>query len=128
MIGVRPAYPAQTLSFYGDIPVGQGWQVPASAFSGLQHDSLSSQLSLSNQPSVFTNHAQLTSMGIKTGSDEARRAAIDTGIARLAGMQRGNGSFGLWNKDSEEEFWLTAYVTDFLLRASEAGIQPCSRM
>lgn len=148
-IGVRPAYPAQTLSFDGEIPVGQSWQVPASAFSGLQPDSLSSQLSLSNQPplniahyiselyaypygcleqttsgiwpSVFTNHAQLTFMGIKTGSDEARRAAIDTGIARLAGMQRGNGSFGLWSKESEEEFWLTAYVTDFLLRASEAG-------
>lgn len=148
-IGVRPAYPAQTLSFDGEMPVGQSWQVPASVFNGLQPDSLSSQLSLSNQPplniahyiselyaypygcleqttsgiwpSVFTNHAQLTSMGIKTGSDEARRAAIDTGIARLAGMQRGNGSFGLWSKESEEEFWLTAYVTDFLLRASEAG-------
>jgi uncharacterized protein YfaS (alpha-2-macroglobulin family) len=70
---------------------------------------------------VFTNHAQLTAMGIKTSNDEARRASIDTGIARLAGMQRGNGSFGLWSKESQEEFWLTAYVTDFLLRASEAG-------
>jgi len=36
-------------------------------------------------------------------------------------MQRANGSFGLWDKQSEEEFWLTPYVTDFLLRASEAG-------
>jgi alpha-2-macroglobulin len=148
-IGVRPAYPAQTLSFDGEMQAGQSWQLPASAFSGLQPDTLSGQLSLSNQPplniasyisalyaypygcleqtasgiwpSVFTNQAQLRAMGIKTGSDEARRAAVDTGIARLAGMQRGNGSFGLWSKESEEEFWLTAYVTDFLLRASEAG-------
>ncbi|RPE02287.1 alpha-2-macroglobulin family protein [Candidatus Pantoea deserta] len=148
-IGVRPAYPAQTLSVDGEIAAGQNWQVAASAFSGLQPETLSGQLSLSNQPplniaryiselyaypygcleqtasgiwpSVFTNHAQLTAMGIKTSSDEARRAAVDTGIARLAGMQRGNGSFGLWSKESEEEFWLTAYVTDFLLRASEAG-------
>lgn len=148
-IGVRPAYPAQTLSFDNVLQTGQSWQVMASAFTGLQQDTLSGQLSLSNRPplniasfiqslyaypygcleqtasgvwpSIFTSHAQLTAMGIKTSSDEARRASIDTGIARLAGMQRGNGSFGLWSKESQEEFWLTAYVTDFLLRASEAG-------
>ena len=58
-------------------------------------------------------------MGIKTSSDEAARQL--TPALRAAGMQRGNGSFGLWSKESSEEFWLTAYVTDFLLRASEAG-------
>ncbi|MNM69461.1 hypothetical protein D3C81_810570 [compost metagenome] len=36
-------------------------------------------------------------------------------------MQRYNGSFGLWSSDDQEEFWLTAYVTDFLLRAREQG-------
>ncbi|ORM67487.1 alpha-2-macroglobulin family protein [Pantoea rwandensis] len=148
-IGVRPAYPAQTLSFDNVMQTGQSWQVVASAFNGLQKDTLSGQLSLSNRPplniasfisqlyaypygcleqtasgiwpSVFTNKAQLDALGIKTSTDEARRASIATGIARLAGMQRGNGSFGLWSKESPEEFWLTAYVTDFLLRASEAG-------
>ncbi|MDF7648904.1 alpha-2-macroglobulin [Erwiniaceae bacterium L1_54_3] len=148
-IGVRPAYPAQTLSFDNVMQTGQSWQVVASAFNGLQKDTLTGQLSLSNRPplniasfisqlyaypygcleqtasgiwpSVFTNKAQLDALGIKTSTDEARRASIATGIARLAGMQRGNGSFGLWSKESPEEFWLTAYVTDFLLRASEAG-------
>ncbi|HAU5562905.1 TPA: alpha-2-macroglobulin family protein [Serratia fonticola] len=148
-IGVRPAYPAQTLSFDNVMQTGQSWQVVASAFNGLQKDTLTGQLSLSNRPplniasfisqlyaypygcleqtasgiwpSVFTNKAQLDALGIKTSTDEARRASIATGIARLAGMQRGNGSFGLWSKESQEEFWLTAYVTDFLLRASEAG-------
>ncbi|MXP61493.1 alpha-2-macroglobulin [Pantoea sp. Taur] len=148
-IGVRPAYPAQTLSFDNVMQTGKSWQVVASAFNGLQKDTLTGQLSLSNRPplniasfisqlyaypygcleqtasgiwpSVFTNKAQLDVLGIKTSTDEARRASIATGIARLAGMQRGNGSFGLWSKESQEEFWLTAYVTDFLLRASEAG-------
>ncbi|MGK3125732.1 alpha-2-macroglobulin [Candidatus Pantoea formicae] len=148
-IGVRPAYPAQTLSFDNVMQTGQSWQVVASAFNGLQKDTLTGQLSLSNRPplniasfisqlyaypygcleqtasgiwpSVFTNKAQLDALGIKTSTDEARRASIATGIARLSGMQRGNGSFGLWSKESPEEFWLTAYVTDFLLRASEAG-------
>ncbi|ALV91389.1 MULTISPECIES: alpha-2-macroglobulin family protein [Pantoea] len=148
-IGVRPAYPAQTLNFENVMQTGLSWQVVASAFNGLQKDTLTGQLSLSNRPplniasfisqlyaypygcleqtasgiwpSVFTNKAQLDALGIKTSTDEARRASIATGIARLAGMQRGNGSFGLWSKESAEEFWLTAYVTDFLLRASEAG-------
>ncbi|OON37574.1 hypothetical protein BTJ39_19765 [Izhakiella australiensis] len=148
-IGVRPPYPAQTLGFDAVIKGSQAWQIPAAAFQGLEKETLSGKLSLSNRPplniaryisalyaypygcleqtasglwpSLFTNHAQLKAMGIKSSSDEARREAIDTGIARLAGMQRHNGSFGLWGKQSEEEFWLTPYVTDFLLSASEAG-------
>ncbi len=112
-IGVRPAYPAQTLSFDNVMNSGQRWQVMASAFNGLQAGTLSGQLSLSSQPplniaryirelqaypygcleqttsglwpSLYTNRAQLSALGIKTSSDEARRAAIDTGIARLAG-------------------------------------------
>jgi uncharacterized protein YfaS (alpha-2-macroglobulin family) len=36
-------------------------------------------------------------------------------------MQRYNGSFGLWSADGAEEYWLTAYVTDFLLRARDQG-------
>ncbi len=148
-IGVRPPYPARTLNFDAVINPDQPWQVAAAAFTGLDAQTLSGQLTLSNRPplniasyisalyaypygcleqttsglwpSLYTSHAELTAMGIKTSSDEARRAAVDTGIARLAGMQRANGSFGLWDKQSEEEFWLTPYVTDFLLRASEAG-------
>jgi len=46
---------------------------------------------------------------------------MDIGIERLLGMQRYNGSFGLWGADGEEEYWLTAYVTDFLLRARDQG-------
>lgn len=148
-IGVRPPYPAQTLSFDAVINGEQPWQVTAAAFAGLDAATLSGQLTLSNRPplniaryisalyaypygcleqtasglwpSLYTSQAQLTAMGIKTSSDEVRRAAVETGIARLAGMQRADGSFGLWGKQSEEEFWLTPYVTDFLLRASEAG-------
>lgn len=148
-IGVRPPYPAQTLNFAAVIDHDRPWQVTAAAFAGLDAETLSGQLTLSNRPplniasyisalyaypygcleqttsglwpSLYTSQAQLSAMGIKTSSDDVRRAAVDTGIARLAGMQRADGSFGLWSKQSEEEFWLTPYVTDFLLRASEAG-------
>ena len=36
-------------------------------------------------------------------------------------IMRGQGSFGLWGADGQEEYWLTAYVTDFLLRARDQG-------
>ncbi|MGV3345018.1 alpha-2-macroglobulin [Enterobacteriaceae bacterium LUAb1] len=148
-IGVRPAYPAQTLSFDAIINASTPWQVMGTAFQGLDTAGLSGKLTLSNHPplniasyiqalytypygcleqtvsgiwpSVFTSHVQLTAMGIKSSSDENRRAGVDTGIARIAGMQRHNGSFGLWNKENAEEFWLTSYVIDFLLNASDAG-------
>ncbi|NOQ65468.1 MAG: alpha-2-macroglobulin family protein, partial [Methyloprofundus sp.] len=50
-----------------------------------------------------------------------RTDRINQSIIRLAGMQRGNGSFGLWGNHSDEEHWLTAYVSDFLLDARDAG-------
>ena len=52
-----------------------------------------------------------------------RTVQINRSMMRLAGMQRGNGSFGLWDSDGEEEYWLTAYVSDFLLDAREQGFQ-----
>jgi uncharacterized protein YfaS (alpha-2-macroglobulin family) len=47
---------------------------------------------------------------------------IDRSISRIAGMQRSNGSFGLWSNNDREEHWLTAYAVDFLLDAKEEGI------
>lgn len=50
-----------------------------------------------------------------------RTEQINRSIMRLASMQRGNGSFGLWDSHSHEEHWLTAYVSDFLLDARDNG-------
>jgi uncharacterized protein YfaS (alpha-2-macroglobulin family) len=41
-------------------------------------------------------------------------------VQRLLARQDSNGAFGLWSSDSGE-LWLSAYVTDFLLRAREKG-------
>ncbi|MCK4494646.1 MAG: alpha-2-macroglobulin family protein [Methylococcales bacterium] len=46
---------------------------------------------------------------------------IERSISRIAGMQRSNGSFGLWSNNDREEHWLTAYAVDFLLDAKEEG-------
>ncbi|MCY3153788.1 hypothetical protein ECE43_05390, partial [Acinetobacter baumannii] len=45
----------------------------------------------------------------------------DVGISRLLQMQLENGGFALWDREGPEEYWLTAYAMDFLVRASEQG-------
>lgn len=72
-------------------------------------------------PSLYTSAAQLKALGISGDSDEKRRAAIDVGISRLLQMQLENGGFALWDREGPEEYWLTAYAMDFLVRASEQG-------
>ena len=42
-------------------------------------------------------------------------------VTRLIDRQSGSGSFGLWNAYDGGNLWLSAYVTDFLLRAREKG-------
>lgn len=50
-----------------------------------------------------------------------RDTAIAQAIGRIAGMQRHDGSFGVWRNDSEEAHWLTVYATDLLLTARHQG-------
>ncbi|PHM49113.1 alpha-2-macroglobulin family protein [Xenorhabdus miraniensis] len=148
-IGVRPAYPAKTIQFADVIEQGQNWQLPLTAITGLEPNTLEGQLLLTSRPplqiaryirelyaypygcleqtvsglypSLYSNQSELKKLGIKTQSDEKRRAAIEAGITHLLSMQRHDGGFSLWNRNGDEEFWLTAYATDFLFRAGQQG-------
>ena len=42
---------------------------------------------------------------------------VSDGIARLLAKQRSDGSFGMWDRDSDSEPWLTAYAMDFFTSA-----------
>ncbi|MFB0712008.1 alpha-2-macroglobulin [Buttiauxella noackiae] len=148
-LGVRPPFPAQNINSSAVLAAGEVWDIPPQHISGLAPATLEGQVLLSGRPplnlaryirelkaypygcleqttsglfpSLYTNQAQLAALGITGTSDEQRRSAIDLGITRLLDMQRDNGSFSLWDKEGPEEYWLTAYVTDFLTRASEQG-------
>ncbi|MBS9424850.1 alpha-2-macroglobulin family protein [Photorhabdus caribbeanensis] len=148
-IGVRPAQPAETVLFANVIHPGEEWQMPSKALSGLSPEGAEGQLLLSSRPplqisryirelyaypygcleqtisglypSLYSNKSELNSLGIMTEDDDKRRASIDEGIIHLVSMQRHDGSFALWNKTGDEEYWLTAYATDFLFRASQRG-------
>lgn len=148
-IGVRPAFPAQTVNYGTALQPGETWAIPADGLQNFSPVTLEGQLLLSGKPplniaryikelkaypygcleqtasglfpSLYTNAAQLQALGIKGDSDEKRRASVDIGISRLLQMQRDNGGFALWDKNGDEEYWLTAYVMDFLVRAGEQG-------
>lgn len=70
---------------------------------------------------LFTAADRLRDLGIEGESDQERQAAIRLAIQRLLGMQKSSGGFGLWGNQSPEEYWLTVYVTDFLMRARDRG-------
>ncbi|MFV0548740.1 MAG: alpha-2-macroglobulin family protein [Limnobaculum xujianqingii] len=148
-LGVRPATPAKTNSYAMTLRAGESWALPQDALLGLSTPTVEGQMSLTAvpplnvaqhirelfaypygcleqttsglYPSLYTNQAQLAALGIKSDSDDVRRRNIDVGIERLLGMQKDNGSFSLWEREGSEEYWLTAYVTDFLVRAREQG-------
>ncbi len=58
-------------------------------------------------------------MNLATAEDLTQR--IDDAVERVLSNQDTNGSFGLW-RPSSGDFWLDAYVTDFLSRARVQGI------
>jgi uncharacterized protein YfaS (alpha-2-macroglobulin family) len=147
-IGVRSAWPARVAQFRSVLK-GNGWSLPTGTLAQFEPAGLEALLSVSSRPplnlaeqiralkaypygcleqttsglypSLYADTATLKRLGIEGEPEEQRRKSIDLGIERLLGMQRYDGSFGLWGSDSDEEYWLTAYVTDFLLRAREQG-------
>lgn len=148
-LGVRPAYPAQLQHFRAVLNEGEPWSLPSGTLSQFEPAGLEAVLALSSRPplnlgeqiralkaypygcleqttsglypSLYADAASLKRLGLDGEPDEQRRKSIELGIERLLGMQRYSGGFGLWSAESEEEYWLTAYVTDFLLRAREQG-------
>lgn len=52
--------------------------------------------------------------------DKALKERVEKAILRVFEMQDSTGTFGAWGP-STADLWLTAYVTDFLTRAKEAG-------
>lgn len=73
-------------------------------------------------PSLYANEELLKRLHIHNEqTDQQRHDAVNAGISHLLTMQSSNGGFGLWSSDDPEEYWLTVYVTDFLLQARDRG-------
>jgi uncharacterized protein YfaS (alpha-2-macroglobulin family) len=72
-------------------------------------------------PHVLIDAASAARFGLQALGREQRVAVIDKAIGRLSAMQAPNGGFSLWGRGSEYEYWLSAYVSQFLLDARSQG-------
>ncbi len=60
---------------------------------------------------------------IGIGADSAVHERIQAAITSVLAKQGANGAFGLWSPFDDQDLWLNAYVTDFLLRAAAKGYE-----
>ncbi len=79
------------------------------------------QTTSSAYPHVFIDQTAAQQFGLKPFTQAERAQMLDKAIARLAGMQAPNGAFSLWGNLSEYQYWLSAYISNFLIDAREQG-------
>ncbi|HKU69545.1 MAG TPA: alpha-2-macroglobulin, partial [Burkholderiales bacterium] len=72
-------------------------------------------------PHVFIDEETARRFGLKPYTREQRAEMLGGAIGRLTTMQAPAGGFSLWGNVSEYEYWLSAYVTNFLLDTREQG-------
>ena len=74
----------------------------------------------STYPHIFIDETVAKQYGLKPYTREQRVLMIDKSISRLATYQAANGGYSIWG-GSTVEYWLSAYVTQFLIDAREQG-------
>lgn len=72
-------------------------------------------------PHLIVDETSAKAMGLVLPAAADRQRLVEGAIARLAGMQKVGGGFGLWGSQGEHEFWLAAYVNGFLRDARQKG-------
>lgn len=155
-LGIRPAYPAEFVRSRIRVLPGQPLVLGGHDLQSLIPSTVQGYLAISRYPAInlaahfsalraypygcleqttsgvypqlMVTSKLLQQLGIKGSGPEERKEAIDKAIRRLATMQNSRGGFGLWSNQSPEEPWLSAYVTDFLLRARDGGYSVPDRM
>jgi uncharacterized protein YfaS (alpha-2-macroglobulin family) len=79
------------------------------------------QTTSTSYPYVFIDEAAARRYGLRPYSREERAAILERSIARLGAMQAPNGGFSLWGDAAQYDYWLSAYVTQFLQDARSQG-------
>ncbi|MDZ7657153.1 MAG: alpha-2-macroglobulin [Sulfurimicrobium sp.] len=74
-------------------------------------------------PHVFVDEEAARQFGLKPYTQAQRADMLEKAIARLGAMQAPNGGFSLWGNVAEYQYWLSAYVGNFLLDAREQGFK-----
>ncbi len=100
------------------------WTASASFGLGVRYDAAALVRALTAYPLDCLE--QLTSRGLplamlRQGAGADRAGQLQTVTEAVLDRQRYDGAFGLWSSTDDAQPWLTAYATDFLLRARDAG-------
>ncbi|HEY1798399.1 MAG TPA: alpha-2-macroglobulin [Stellaceae bacterium] len=147
-VGVRPAQSYQLRRFVGQLKPGESVTLDDNAASEFLPGTAEALLAVSPRPEwdvpgllrqldryPYGCIEQTTSRALpllyvdavsklwNTDPGFSATAGLDSAIARIAGMQKANGSFGYWDENTETVPWLDAYATDFLLRAHAHGVK-----
>ncbi|MDM8538344.1 MG2 domain-containing protein, partial [Desulfobacterales bacterium HSG17] len=73
-------------------------------------------------PLLYATPEQIARYNLPIITAQERISRLEKAITRISSMQLASGGFGLWNKNSPETSWLSAYATDFLLTARDMGV------
>ena len=133
---IRPARPSATIAVAGELaPGAEARVVPAFdrmlagtatasvGFGGaVRYDVAALVRALQDYPLLCLEQAGSKGMPLAVlPGDQAQAAELQRVVANVLDKQRFDGGFGLWSSNNEAETWLSAYATEFLLRARTAG-------
>jgi uncharacterized protein YfaS (alpha-2-macroglobulin family) len=79
------------------------------------------QLTSTSYPHVFIDEDEARRFGLKPFTHEQRVETLEHTMSKLGANQAPNGGFSLWGNASEYEYWLSAYITNFLVDARDQG-------
>ncbi|MDR1708277.1 MAG: alpha-2-macroglobulin family protein [Candidatus Accumulibacter sp.] len=154
---VQPPTPRQTILRRYAIAPGETLNIQDAGLSGLLPATVAASLSVSDRtpidiknavrgllmypygcaeqttssayPHVFVDEDDARRFGLKPFTLAQRASMLDKAMSKLAGMQGVSGGFSLWGGSvSEYQYWLSAYVANFLLDARENGFNPPAEM
>jgi hypothetical protein len=74
-------------------------------------------------PLLFATPEQTARYNLPAITNEERIKRINIAVDRLSGMQLASGGFGLWDRNSPEDGWLTVHAANFLLTARDMGME-----
>ncbi len=119
--GATAALAPQTALF-----LGATWKASASFGAPVQYDVSAMVRSLNAYPLFCLEQATSKGFALTTLADGAvagpdRAIRLQQAVENVLDHQRYDGMFGLWSADDDAEPWLSAYATEFLLRAKAAG-------
>ena len=148
-LAIRPPYPPSRLQWRHLLGTGESAKYPVDELRHLIPETISGTLTISSRPDLgaarqmaallqypygcleqvssaawpwlFADNRILSRLDLATTTQKQRLASIEEAWRNIEAMQLEDGGFGLWSNHSEEEHWLTAYVTDLLLDAEAQG-------